>query len=414
MKRTTVVVIGGGQAGLAMSACLSARGIDHVVLERGRIAERWRSERWDSLRLLTPRWQSRLPGFRYEGPDPDGFMTMPEVIGFFEGYAGRSAVPIETKTAVRSVSPAASGYRVETSRGVWQAGSVVIATGHCDVPLVPEAARELTPDVHQLVPTRYRNPSRLPPGGVLIVGASASGVQIADELSSAGRAVTLAVGRHTRLPRRYRGKDVLFWLDRMGVLDQSFDSVRDIAASRRQPSMQLVGRPDNATLDLAALAAAGVRLTGRVVGAAGSRVAFADDLTMTTALADAKLWRLLGDVDRFLERSGIGAVFPRTELPEPTRLPSAPAGIDLRAEGIRTVIWATGFTQRYPWLHVPVLDEHGALRHRGGIVIGAPGLYAMGLRFMRRRKSSFIDGVANDARDLADHIAARLRRKRAA
>lgn len=410
MRRTEAIVIGGGQAGLAMSRCLREAGVDHVVLERGRVAERWRSERWDSLRLLTPNWQTRLPGFRYQGPDPDGYMTMPEVAGLLDEYARSISAPVEEGTSVLGVEAAAAGYRVTTDRDPWEAPSVVIATGHCDVPNVPPFAERLPADVLQVVPSRYRNASQLPGGGVLVVGASATGIQLAHEIHSSGRPVTLAVGRHIRLPRVYRGRDILWWLDAMGVLDESTEDVHDLAASRRQPSLQLVGRPDRATVDLPALHARGVRLAGRAVAANGSRMIFADDLVTQTVAADARLARLLQRIDIFAARTGLTA---EVEPAEPFRPflwpPDSPPALDLRAEGIRTVVWATGFRRRYPWLKVPVLDAQGEVRHEGGIS-ALPGLYVIGLHFLRRRKSSFIDGVGRDAQDLTAHLAAFLRK----
>jgi putative flavoprotein involved in K+ transport len=409
MRRTEAVVIGGGQAGLAMSRCLAGSGVDHVVLERGRVAERWRSERWDSLRLLTPNWQTRLPGFRYQGPAPDGYMRMGEVVEFLERYARSFAAPVEEGTTVLSVEPADGGYRVQTDRGAWETASVVIATGHCDTPLVPGFAGALSDDVVQLVPSRYRHPEQLPAGGVLVVGASASGVQLADEIHASGRPVTLAVGRHTRLPRVYRGRDILWWLDAMGVFDESIGDVYDPAVSRSQPSLQIVGRPDRATLDLPTLQARGVRLVGRASGVAGRRLLFADDLVAYTAAADARLARLIQRIDIFAARTGLdGEVGP----PEPFRpflWPDAgPTQIDLRAEGIRSVVWATGYRRLYPWLKVPVLDARGEIRHEGGVT-AFPGLYVIGLYFLRRRKSSFIDGVGRDAMELATHLAGHLR-----
>jgi putative flavoprotein involved in K+ transport len=407
MRRKETVVIGGGQAGLAMSRCLTERGIDHVVLERGRVGERWRSERWDSLRLLTPRWQSRLPGQRYEGDDPDGYMTMGEVIDYLDGYARSFGAPVETGTTVVSLEPAPGGYRVCTDHGDWEAENVVIATGFCDVPYVPPVARGLHPDMHQLVPSRYRNPGQLPEGGVLVVGASSTGVQLADEIHASGRPVTLAAGRHTRMPRLYRGQDILWWLDRMGVFDQSADDVHDIEVSRRQPSLQLVGRPDHSTLDLPLLQERGVRLTGRLVGAEGHRVSFDDDLVAHTVAADARLARLLQKIDAYVSENGLEGEVGEAGSFVPFHWPApAPDALDLEAEGIRTILWATGFRRQYPWLKVPVLDEKGEIRHRGGIT-PARGLYVMGHYFLRRRKSSFIDGVGDDARDLADHIDAR-------
>jgi putative flavoprotein involved in K+ transport len=410
MRRTEAVVIGGGQAGLAMSRCLSDAGVDHVVLERGRVAERWRSERWDSLRLLTPNWQSRLPGFRYDGPDPDGYMTMAEVVDFLDRYARSFRAPVEKGTNVLALEASAGGYRVTTDRGLWEAPSVVIATGHCDTPLVPELASQLPDDLVQLVPSDYRNPRQLPEGGVLVVGASATGVQLADEIHASGRPVTLAVGRHTRLPRVYRGRDILWWLDAMGVLDESTDDVADLAVSRRQPSLQLVGTPDQATLDLPALEARGVRLVGRALGADGSRVVLADDLLAQTVAADARLARLVQRIDIFAARTGMSAEVGPPAPFRPFRWPrEAPTAMDLRAEGIRTVVWATGYGRRYPWLKVPVLDARGEIRHEGGLT-PFPGLYVMGLYFLRRRKSSFIDGVGRDALDLTAHLAGFLRK----
>jgi putative flavoprotein involved in K+ transport len=405
MKRTDTIVIGGGQAGLAMSRCLSDLQIDHVVLERGRVGERWRSERWDSLRLLTPNWQSRLPGQRYTGPDPDGYMTMPEVVGYLESYARSLEAPVETGTTVLSVEAAPGGYRVTTDRGTWESRNVVIATGYCDVPHVPGMGSRLPSDILQTVPSRYRNPDQLPEGGVLVVGASSSGVQLADEIHASGRPVTLAVGRHTRLPRRYRGRDILWWLDAMGVFDESVKDVYDIEVSRRQPSLQLVGRPDHATLDLPLLQERGVRLAGRTTAIDGSRVSLADDLVVHTVAADARLARLLRRIDDYVAEAGLAAEVDEPETFAPFLWPApSPTEVDLHAEGIRTVLWATGFRRQYPWLRVPVLDARGEIRHDGGVTPW-PGLYVIGHNFLRRRKSTFIDGVGDDAHDLAAHIA---------
>ncbi len=256
MKHTDAIIIGGGQAGLAMSRCLTEYGIDHVVLERGRVGERWRSERWDSLRLLTPNWHSRLPNWHYQGEHPDEFMTMPEYIRHLERYAQSFEAPVQTGTTVRAVERLAGGrYRVSTDKGEWAASNVVIATGFCDQPRVPDFADAVPHDIFQLVPSNYRNPTRLPDGNVLVVGASATGLQIADELAEAGRAVTLAVGTHIRVPRRYRGKDILYWMDTMGA----FAAPADPAEERKSPPPQLVGTPENRDLDLGVLQNKGVR-----------------------------------------------------------------------------------------------------------------------------------------------------------
>ncbi|ABC82025.1 flavin-containing monooxygenase [Anaeromyxobacter dehalogenans] len=405
MRRTDVVVIGGGQAGLAMSRCLDVRGIAHVVLERGAVGERWRSERWDSLRLLTPRWQSRLPGIAYRGPDPDGFMSRREVVGLLQAYARSFSAPVEAGVEVTALEPDGDGFRVEAPGRRWRARAVVIATGHCDRPAVPALAAALPPSVTQVVPSAYRSPDRLPPGGVLVVGASATGVQLADEIHRTGRPVTLAVGRHVRLPRRYRGRDVMWWLDRTGFLAEGADAVPDLEAARRQPSLQLVGRPDHRSLDLGVLAAAGVRLAGRLAGVEGGRVLLADDLAASVEAAKRRMERLLRRIDAHAARTGEPAPAPRP-IPAPVA-PPAPRTLDLRAEGIRTVLWATGYRRSYPWLRLPVLDARGELLHDGGVT-PVPGLYVLGLQFLRRRNSSFLDGVGADAEHLAAHLARHL------
>lgn len=412
MRRVHTVVIGGGQAGLAMSRCLSDLGIEHVVLERGRIAERWRSQRWDSLRLLTPRWQARLPGWSYQGPDPHGFMTREELIAYLEAYAASFASQVEEGVTVTRVERGESGFEVDTDAGRWAAHNVVIASGECDRPWVPPFAHDVPGDVHQVVTTRYRNPDQLPEGGVLVVGASATGVQLAEEIHRSGRPVTLSVGGHTRLPRVYRGRDILWWLDRMGVFRQSADEVRDIRASRAQPSLQLIGSDDHRTIDLGTLRALGVRLVGRARAVHGRTVVFADDLLESVVAADAKLARQLGGIDAFIREHGLEDSLPAAEPFELYEAPEAPGALDLASEGIRTVLWATGYRRSYPWLNVPVLDADGEIRHEGGVT-PVPGLYALGLRFMRRRNSNFIDGVGDDARFVASHIATRGRTGRA-
>jgi putative flavoprotein involved in K+ transport len=406
-RHTDVIVIGAGQAGLAMSRVLTARGIDHRVLERGRIAERWRSERWDSLRLLTPNWCARLPGWRYRGDNPDGFMTMPEVTRYFEDYAHSFCAPVLTGVTVTEVAPQGAHWRVATDHGDWTARAVVIATGHCDVPCVPGMARSLPAGIRQFTPSDYRNPDQLPVGGVLIVGASASGAQIAHEIRAAGRSVTLSVGKHTRLPRTYRGRDIFWWLERTGMLDEHIDRVPDPEGARAQPSLQLVGDPCRRSIDLGTLAASGVRLVGRARGAGYYRMHFAGDLAGTTAAAERKLIRLRARFDRFAEASGLDAELDAPDPDAPVLLSSRPETIDLVAEGIRTVIWATGYRRDYRWLKAPALGPDGEIVHRGGVT-RLPGLYVLGLRFQRVRKSSFIDGVGDDAEAIAPHLATHL------
>ena len=410
MRHVDGVVIGGGQAGLAMSRCLADHGVGHVILERGRVAERWRSERWDSLRLLTPNWQSRLPGFSYDGPDPDGYMTAAQTVAYFDRYAASFGAPVETGVEVRAVTHDGSVFRVETTRGAWTARSLVVATGHAQRPAIPAILRQVPDSVTHLTPSNYRNPGQVPDGDILVVGASASGIQLADELNRAGRNVIIAVGHHTRLPRMYRGRDILWWLDRMGVLDESASHVYDLDISRDQPSLQLVGHPDRRTLDLATLRDRGVRVAGRLIGFDAGVARFADDLVATTAAADIKLAALLRRIDSFIAAEGLPADGAPPFTSYALSFIDAPTAIAV-APGIRTIVWATGFRRDYPWLHVPVLDARGEIVHDGGIT-STPGLYVIGLHFLRRRNSNFIDGVGADARVLSEHLVNYLRTKR--
>jgi putative flavoprotein involved in K+ transport len=397
------VVIGAGQAGLAASRCLTDRGVEHVVLERGRVAERWRSERWDSLRLLTPNWMSRLPGWSYSGPDPHGFMTAAEVAAYLRAYADAAAAPVVEDSTVTRVDRTDRGLGVTTTSTRLTAANVVIATGWCDRPAIPAVADRLDPGITQITPSDYRNAGALPDGGVLVVGASATGVQLADELARSGRDVILAVGRHTRLPRRYRGMDIWWWLDRIGSLDRTIDEVADVAAARHEPSLQLVGRPDHADLDLTTLAAAGVQLAGRLVDIDGHRVRFANDLATTVAAADARMRRVLADIDANVATTGLTAEVLDAEPPAALTATDVPRAVDLRAEGISSVVWATGHRRTYPWLRLPVLDARGEIRQRRGVT-PVDGVYVLGQRFQHRRRSSLLDGVGLDAEYLADHL----------
>jgi len=405
VERIDTVIIGGGQAGLAMSRSLAERGVEHVVLERGQVGERWRNERWDSLHLLTPRWLSKLSGWSDDDADPHGFMDREEVIGYLERYRSFFRAPVVEGVTVTSVEREGPGYRVDTNAGAWLATHVVVATGESQDAFVPSMARDLATWVHQVVPTRYRNPDQLPEGGVLVVGASATGIQLAREIHASGRPVTLSVSRHTRLPRRYRERDILEWFHRMGMLDQDASHVKSLEASRNQPSMQLTGSADHATLDLRILQQEGVSLVGRAEGGAGCRMAFADDLVESVAAADVKLAGLRLRIDGYIRREGLSGEVGPEEPFLPVPLPDAPTSLDLRARGIHTVLWATGFKRSYPWLRVPVLDAGGEIRHNRGVTAAA-GLYVLGLNFMTRRSSSFIAGVAADAEELAEHLMA--------
>lgn len=383
---------------------LTDQSIDHVVLERGEVANSWRRERWDSLRLLTPNWQSRLPGYDYEGPDADGYMAVDEVVAFIARFASVSRAPVRTQTNVTSVTRTDDGYRVATSHGDIGCRSVVIASGACNLPSVPALHAAVPASIQQLTTFDYRNPSQLPEAGVLVVGASATGVQLAAEIQRSGRPVTLAVGEHVRLPRVYRGRDVLWWMEASGIWNQRYDEIDDLTRARRLPSPQLVGTAGRTTLDLNALAGIGVELVGRLAGVREGRALFSGGLRNLFSLADLKLERLLDTFDDWARLEPGGADVGEPERLAPTRVPeSSRLQIDLRSGEIGSVVWATGFRPDYSWLHVPVVDAKGHLRHEGGVV-DTPGMYVLGLPMLRRRKSSFILGVEDDARELMDHL----------
>ncbi|GII23192.1 hypothetical protein Pme01_27890 [Planosporangium mesophilum] len=378
------------------------------MLERGEVANSWRHERWDSLRLLTPNWLSRLPGHRYDGPDPDGYMTRGEVVEFIERFAAVSDAPVRTDTAVTSVRPTDGGYHVTTSQGDIRCRAVVLASGACNLPTVPQFADAVPASVEQLTPFDYRSPDQLPAGGVLVVGASATGVQLAAELRRSGRHVILSVGEHVRLPRRYRGRDVLWWMYASGVWDQRHDEVDDLTRARRLPSPQLVGTSERTTLDLNALTAMDVELVGRFAAVRDGCALFSGGLRNVCSLADLKMKRLLATFDEWARTYGRDAEVDPAEQFAPTRVPdSTRLQLDLRSGEIRTIVWATGFRPDYRWLDVPVVDEKGRLRHEGGVV-DSPGLYALGLPLLRRRKSTFIHGIEDDAREVVDHLARHL------
>ena len=375
------------------------------MLERGEVANSWRRERWDSLRLLTPNWQSRLPGFPYRGTDPDGFMTMHEVVEHVSAFATASAAPVRTHTSVTAVSRADGGYRVATDCGEIRCRCVVLASGAANIPHVPPLSQAVPKEIECVTPFDYRNPQRLPSGGVLVVGASATGVQLADEIHRSGRPVTLSVGEHVRLPRNYRGRDVLWWMERSGVWNQRYDEIDDIERARRLPSPQLVGTPQHTTLDLNTLRAAGVGIVGRLSMIRDGRALFSGGLANQFALADLKMDRLLATFDSWADGAALDVEVGPRERFEPTHAPAAPRlSLDLRSGEIRCIVWGTGFRPDYRWLGLPVFDHRGELRHDGGAVVGAPGLYAIGLPVLRRRKSTFILGAEDDARDIVAHL----------
>lgn len=407
-RSATTVIVGGGHNGLAMSKRLSERGIDHVVLERGAVANSWRSQRWDSFTLLTPNWQTRVPGQEYAGDDPNGFMTGTQLVEFLENYAGAVGAPIHEGTTVTAIAPADEGYEVSTDQGTWRCRCVVLASGACNLPSVPAFSTAMPSDVESVDPLEYRNPEQLPDGGVLIVGGAATGVQLAQEIHASGRPVTLSVGEHVRLPRTYRGRDIQHWMAAIGRLDERYDEVEDILKARKVASPQLVGTPERRTLDLNELTARGVQLRGRLGVVRDGVAMFSGGLRNHCLLADQKLNRLLDDIDEWIANEGVDGEVAPSERSDPTRVPeNAPLMLDLKRGEVRSVVWATGFRPDFSWLELPVFDSAGRLRHDGGVV-DAPGVYYLGATFLRRRKSSFIHGSLDDTEDLANHLAGYL------
>lgn len=403
MYATDVAIIGAGQAGLAMSRCLSGLGVDHVLFERGAVGARWRSHAWDTLRLLTPNWLNGFPDLPYQGDDPDGFMRHGDFLARLEAYTETIGAPVMGDTEVLSLKREPEGFCLATSRGCWRSRAVVIATGQCDLPRFPRHSS--VKGALSLHSSQYRAPHGLPEGGVLVVGASASGVQIADELSRGGRQVTLAVGRHMRVPRDWRGRDIFWWMDRLGILAERTRSLADPEAALREPVVQLAGRPDRSNVDLASLQALGVRLAGRFAGAEAGNVGFHDDLAESVTCAQAKLDRLLTRFDDF---AGVTVGAPREAIAPVTLKAPAPRRLSLRGENIRSIIWATGYRRDFSWLKIAAaLRPDGELAHQDGAA-AVPGLFALGFRLLRKRDSHFIGGVGADAVAIAPRIRAFL------
>jgi putative flavoprotein involved in K+ transport len=407
-RSTTVVVVGGGHSGLAMSRQLTERAVDHVVLERGEVAQSWRSQRWDSFTLLTPNWQSRLPGHGYAGDDPDGFMTGAEIAAFVQGYADGLEAPVLTGTTVTAVRPVEGGYEVATDQGPWRCRCVILAGGACNLSSRPDFAASLPADLLQVNPLEYRRPDELPDGGVLVIGAAATGLQLAEEIHASGRPVTLSVGEHVRLPRTYRGRDIQRWMEAIGRLDERYDEVEELLKARGVASPQLIGTPEHRTLDLNALTDAGVQLRGRLGAVRDGEALFSGGLRNHCALADQKLGRLLEEIDEWIAEQGLDGEVGPAERYDDTRVErGTPLTQRLDNGAIKTAVWATGFRPDLSWVELPVFGADGRLRHDGGVV-DAPGVYFLGATFLRRRKSSFIHGAEDDTRDLADHLVGHL------
>ena len=405
-ERYETVIVGGGHSGLAMSHELGRRGRAHVVLERGRVAERWRSERWDSLHFQFPNWSLALPGQPYDGPHPDGFSCRDEVVAFIERYCAATAAPVRTGVRVDALRPApgTDGLRLETSHGILIAPNVVVATGPYQEPVIPALASALPTRVVQVHSRAYRNPAELPPGAVLVVGSGASGCQIVEDLLAAGRRVFLSVGRHRRFPRRYRGRDMFWWMERMGALDQTLEERPE---ARERPNPLVTGVGGGHEIDLRRYAERGVTLLGHLEGIEGPCLRLADDLDAQLARGDEGVAVFTRAVDAYVERAGLAAPEePAAGPPPPGPTAAGIRALDLDAESVTSVIWATGFRRDFGWIRLPVLDERGEPMHRRG-VSSCPGLYFLGLPWLYTLKSSVLCGVGRDADHLAECIAAR-------
>jgi putative flavoprotein involved in K+ transport len=401
-ERIETLVIGGGQAGLTMSHRLKQRGLAHLVLERHRIAERWRSERWDGLRFQFPNWSVRLPEFPFPHDDPDAFATTGEILRFIEAYAAFVDPPIRCGVAVTRLHRDGTGFVAETAQGAIAADNVVVATGPYQRPLMPDLLRN-EPGLFQVHAVSYSNPEKLPEGAVLVIGAGASGAQIADELRRAGRRVFLAVGEHTRMPRRYRGRDLTWWFETLRV----FDMLPEQRTTRVNPS--ITGAYGGRTIDFRDFADEGITLLGRVTAARDGVLDIADGLAASLAQGDVVHSFLLDMMDEYVRKSGVDLPedpTARARRPDPPCVTAPIRKLDLRAESINAVIWATGYGVDFSWIDIPVFDARGEPLHRSGIS-EAPGLYFLGLQWLSRMKSAFLSYVGDDAADLADHIASR-------
>jgi putative flavoprotein involved in K+ transport len=402
IEKVDTVVVGAGQAGVAMSEHLSNNGVPHLILERDRIAERWRTARWDSLVANGPAWHDRFPGMEFADADPDAFVPKEQVADYFVAYAEQIKAPIRCGVEVKSVERNSDrpGFRVETSEGVIEANSVVAATGPFQRPIVPPIVPEGTA-ITQIHSNDYRNPDLLPQGAVLVVGAGSSGVQIADELLRSGRRVYLSVGPHDRPPRAYRGRDFVWWLGVLGKWD-----AEALDPSTEHVTISVSGAHGGNTIDFKRLAAQGMMLVGRTKSYNDGVVSFQPDLADNIARGDANYLSLLDEADAFIARNGLDLPEEpeaRRVEPDPDCVTNPILELELAEAGVNTIIWATGFAVDYSWMKVDAFDDNGRPKHQRG-VSAEPGVYFLGMPWQSRRGSSFIWGVWHDAKHLADHI----------
>jgi putative flavoprotein involved in K+ transport len=408
-EQTEVVIVGGGQAGLAMSYYLTEQGRSHVVLEQARLVESWRTKRWDSLCKIAPNWTFRLPGFTYAGDDPDGFMAKDEVVAHLEAYARSFAAPVRDGVRVTAVerNPAGGGFLVQTEDGTYATRQVVLATGALQRSHVPVCATELPPSVAQVNPYTYRNSAALPPGAVLVVGSGESGCQIAEDLWRAGRTVYLAVGRSWGAPRRYRGRDVAAWLRAVGWFARTVNELPP-GARAGLPNPQLTGVDGGHDLSAYTLARDGVVLLGHLRGVRDGKVVLAPDLVASLAWGDEQARRFLASVDDHVREQGLDApeeAFPACLVPSDDFLPDAPEELDLSRAGIGAVVWATGYRPELGWVGLPFLDTEGYPIQRRGVT-PVTGLYILGLDWLHSARSGLFAGLEHDAAYLAEHMAA--------
>ncbi len=403
MRHVPVVIVGGGQAGLAVSWYLVRDGIDHVVLERDTLMHTWADARWDSFCLVTPNWQCRLPGYHYAGPDPDGFMVGKEIVDWLAGYVASFDPPVREGAAVTSVRPVDARFEIQVGDEVLTADQVVVATGGYHTPAVPRLAERLPATVAQVHSARYRNPDQLPDGPVLVVGTGQSGAQIAEDLLLAGRDVHLAVGNAPRFARRYRGRDVIAWLHDTGHYDKPVTDKPVEERTQDKTNHYVTGRDGGRDIDLRAFAEQGMTLHGRLSAVTDGRIEFADDLAANLDAADAVYNGINELIDTYIQTHGIEAGPPSRYVPE-WQPPPGPSS--LPSGGPAAVVWATGFARDYRWLHAPVFDGAGHPHHLRGVT-GVTGLYFVGLPWLHTWGSGRFAGIERDAAYIADHLRAR-------
>lgn len=405
VERTDTVVIGAGQAGLASSYALTQQGRPHVVLERRRVAESWRTRRWDSFTLVGPNWTCTLPGWPYSGPDPDGYMRRDELVAYFDGYARSFGAPVREGVSAVQVNRAASGgFVIETDGDAFAARNVIVATGPYQRPKTPPAAREIDPRILQMHTNEYRSPTHLPAGAVVVVGSGQSGCQIVEELRESGRTVYLSTGASGWFPRRYRGHDNVWWRHQMGVYERSVDTLRSRADRMTSVPIQ-TGKDGGHDLNLRTLAAQGVILTGRFARAERTRLHFTGDLEANMKRSDDVAKALIAEIDEFIRASGVDAPPPSGEPFFVPRVAHA-REVDLARDEVTTVVWATGYDLDFGWIDIPVFDTYGYPVQRRGVT-DVPGLYFVGLHWMHTRKSGLIFGVGDDARHIVSHLSER-------